>query len=243
MIDVQKLAKSFGNIQAITDISFKAGDGEITTLLGANGSGKTTTLRIICGLIKANSGEVNVSGKNVSEYPIEIRENLGFVPDEFGLYPRLTAREHIEYFAGFHDLKGTEKSEAVDDILTLFNMHDLADRRTEGFSLGERSKVALARTLVNRPQNIILDEPTRGLDVVNIRLLREILKVLKAQGRCILFSSHIMAEVEELSDRVVIISDGQVVADAPPEEIVKTQGAQNLEDAFINLISQKGLAA
>jgi sodium transport system ATP-binding protein len=243
MIDVRNLAKSFGKIQALKDLSFKANDGKITTLLGANGSGKTTCLRTICGLIKCDSGDVFVNHLSVHENPIKIREDLGFVPDEFGLYPRLTSREHMEYFAGFHGLRGAEKDKAVDETLTLLNMHDLADRRTEGFSLGERSKVALARTLVNRPKNIILDEPTRGLDVVNIRLLREVLKELRSQGRCLLFSSHVMAEVQELSDRVVIIADGQVVADDPPDEIIKNEGAKNLEDAFVSLIGHEEKAA
>jgi len=243
MIDVQNLAKRFGDIEALKDVSFKANDGEITTLLGANGSGKTTTLRTICGLIKCDKGDVFVNKLSVHENPIKIREELGFVPDEFGLYPRLTAREHMNYFAGFHNLKGVVKEKAVEETLTLLNMHELADRRTGGFSLGERSKVALARTLVNKPQNIILDEPTRGLDVVNIRLLRIVLKKLKDQGRCLLFSSHVMAEVQELSDRVVIIADGQVVADATPKEIIKKMGTENLEDAFVTLIGDEEKAA
>ena len=243
MIDVRNLAKKFGKIEALKDLSFKAKDGEITTLLGANGSGKTTCLRTICGLIKCDTGDVLVNGLSVHEHPIKIREDLGFVPDEFGLYPRLTAREHMEYFAGFHNLKGATKDKAVEETLTLLNMHDLADRRTEGFSLGERSKVALGRTLVNNPQNIILDEPTRGLDVVNIRLLRVILKKLREQGKCLLFSSHVMADVQALSDRVVIVADGQVVADAPPNEIIKKEGTQNLEDAFVTLIGHEGKAA
>ncbi|MGY8985711.1 MAG: ABC transporter ATP-binding protein [Sphingomonadales bacterium] len=239
MIEVNNLAKSFGKIEALKNVSFKANDGEITTLLGSNGSGKTTTLRTVCGLIRCDGGDVYVNGTSVHENPIKIREDLGFVPDEFGLYPRLTAREHMNYFAGFHNFKGAEKEKAVHETLTLLNMHDLADRRTEGFSLGERSKVALARALVNRPQNIILDEPTRGLDVVNIRLLRSILNELRAQGRCLLFSSHVMSEVQELSDRVVIIADGQVVADASPEDIIKEEGRQNLEDAFVKLIGNE----
>ncbi len=245
MITIQNIAKSYGDVQAVKDVSFEAKDGEITTLLGANGSGKTTTLRSICGLLNIDQGNILVEGTNVHQDPIEIRKSLGFVPDEFGLYSRLTAREHLDYFAALHGMKGAEKKAAISEILDLLNINDLADRKTDGFSLGERAKVALGRALVYRPKNFILDEPTRGLDVVSIRLLRGLLRNLKDRGHAILFSSHVMAEVAELSDRVVIIADGHVVANETPQAIVKQAGTQNLEDAFVQLtgIEEKEMVA
>lgn len=235
MIRIENIAKSFGDVQAVKDVSFTAADGEITTLLGANGSGKTTTLRTICGLITADAGNVWVDETSVRDDVIKVRRGLGFVPDEFGLYPRLTAREHLDYFAELHGLSGRQKEAAIADTIQLLHIADLADRRTEGFSLGERAKVALGRSLVYSPKNFILDEPTRGLDVVSIRLLRNLLKDLKARGHAILFSSHVMAEVSELSDRVVMIAEGGVVANGSPDAVMAQAGCDNLEDAFVRL--------
>ena len=235
MIEIKHIGKSFGKIKAIKDVAFTARDGEITTLLGVNGSGKTTTLRSIAGLIKPDTGSVMVDGVTVAGDPKTVRRNLGYLLDEFGLYARLTTREHMKYFANLHGLRGQARHDAVNDTIALLQIEDIADRRTEGFSLGERSKVALARTLVFSPQNLILDEPSRGLDVLSIRMLRHLLHKLRAEGRCILFSSHVMAEVAELSDRVVIISDGVVVDDDSPASLIEKTNSKNLEDAFVVL--------
>ncbi len=243
MIEVQNIEKIYGEVYAARDVNFSAKDGEITTLLGANGSGKTTTLRCIAGLIKPTKGDAWIDGIAVSENPLKAREQLGFVADEFGLYGRMTAREHLVYFAGFHDLYGAEADAAAEKTIQILHMGEIADRRTEGFSLGERAKVALARALVYSPSNIILDEPTRGLDVMSIRLLRELLRELRSDGRTILFSSHIMAEVEDLADRVVMITDGRVVADGTPEELKQEASSHNLEEAFVTLTSIEGRAA
>jgi sodium transport system ATP-binding protein len=235
MITVKNLAKSYGKVDAVTDVNFSAEDGQITTLLGVNGSGKTTTLRAIAGLINPDRGEALIDGFNVAADPIGAREKLGFVPDEFGLYTRLTAREHMFYFGRFHGLKGVALEEAAEKTIQLLHMEKIADRRTEGFSLGERAKVSLARAMIHSPQNIILDEPTRGLDVLSIRLLRGILNELKQDQKTILFSSHVMAEVEVLSDKVVLITQGRVVAEGRPEALVKKAGTKTLEDAFVKL--------
>lgn len=235
MIEIKHIGKSFGKIQAIKDVDFTARDGEITTLLGVNGSGKTTTLRSIAGLIKPDTGRVVVDGITVAEDPKTVRRNLGYLLDEFGLYTRLTTREHMKYFANLHGIRGQARKDAINDTIALLKIEDIADRRTEGFSLGERSKVALARTLVFSPQNLILDEPSRGLDVLSIRMLRHLLQKLRDEGRCILFSSHVMAEVAELSDRVVIISDGVVVDDDTPAALIEKTKSKNLEDAFVVL--------
>ncbi|MCH7807390.1 MAG: ATP-binding cassette domain-containing protein [Proteobacteria bacterium] len=243
MLEIKQLAKTFGTIEAIKDVSFTARDGQITTLLGANGSGKTTTLRCITGLIKPTHGSVVVDGIEVAKNPLKARKNLGFVADEFGLYPRLTAREHLVYYAGFHNLYGDHAAAAAEKTITILHMEHIADRRTGGFSLGERAKVALARAMVHSPQNFMLDEPTRGLDVLSIRLLRGLLKELKEEGRTILFSSHVMAEVEALSDRVVIISGGIVRADGPPGALKEKAKTRTLEDAFIKITGYQEKAA
>ena len=237
MISVEAIEKNFGDVRAVDKASFAARDGEITTLLGANGSGKSTTMRAISGMIRIDGGRAMVDDVHVQKNPVAARARLGVFPDQFGLYPRLKAREEIAYFAGFHGLKGAAFKKALDAIVPLLNMEDIIDRRTTGFSQGQRMKVALARTLIHDPQNLMLDEPTRGLDVVNIRLLRSILMERKKAGRCVLLTSHVMAEVSELSDRVVIINKGRVVADDTPAAIVDQTGAASLEDAFISLIN------
>jgi len=237
MISVENIEKNYDKVRAVDNASFTANDGEITTLLGANGSGKSTTMRAIAGLIKVDNGRAIVDDIHVEKHTVKARKRLGIFPDQFGLYPRLTAREEIAYFAGFHNLTGRAFRNALDEIVTLLSMEDIIDRRTKGFSQGQRMKVALARTLIHDPQNLMLDEPTRGLDVVNIRLLRKILLERKNAGRAILLTSHVMAEVQELSDRVVIINSGSVVADASPLDVIAQTGANNLEDAFVKLIS------
>lgn len=238
MIATSSLAKSFGKVQAISDVTFTAPDNAITTLLGANGSGKTTSLRIISGLIAPDKGVAEIDGINATDQPYEIRARLGVFPDKFGLYPRLTAREHIAYFAQLHGMGGKSLKEAIERTAEALQMGDILDRKTEGFSSGQRMKTALARAMVHSPKNLILDEPSRGLDVMSIRLLREILYKLRAQGCCILFSSHVMAEVELLSDHIVVIAGGRVVAEGTPDELKSSTGQDDLEEAFVKLAAQ-----
>lgn len=235
MIEVQDLVKHFGAVKAVDGASFQALDGAITTLLGANGSGKTTTLNMLMGLLKPQVGVARIDGIQVLGTGSETQRRTGWFPDSAGLYPRLTSREHLRYFGELHGLRGAKLEGAIQCTIDDLQMHSIADRRTEGFSTGQRMKVALARALVHSPKNIILDEPTRGLDVMSVRLLRQTLRRLRSEGRCILMSSHVMAEVQELSDRVVCISAGKVVADGTPEELIETAGAPNLEEAFIRL--------
>ncbi|NVJ98311.1 MAG: ATP-binding cassette domain-containing protein [Alphaproteobacteria bacterium] len=237
MIIVEKIAKNFGEVVAVQDVGFTAEDGMITTLLGANGSGKSTTLRTVAALLKPDQGQVTVDGICVQKDPLKAQERLGIFPDQFGLYTRLTAREHLEYYAQIHGLTGTALKHAIDEVVSLLHMEDILDRRTEGFSQGQRMKVALARAIVHKPQNIVLDEPTRGLDVMSIRMLRQILLELKSAGHCVLLSSHVMAEVEILSDHVVMIAGGVVCADGTPAELVEAAKQPNLEEAFVALTS------
>lgn len=237
MIRVDKIGKSFGDVQAVRDVSFTANDATITTLLGANGSGKSTTLRTVAALLRPDQGRCTVDGICVQDEPLRAQARLGIFPDQFGLYTRLTAREHLEYYAELHGMSGAALATAVNEVIGLLHMEDIVDRRTEGFSQGQRMKVALARAIVHKPQNIVLDEPTRGLDVMSIRMLRQILLSLKNNGHCVLLSSHVMAEVEILSDHVVMIADGVVCADGTPAELVAQAGQPNLEEAFVSLTS------
>jgi len=244
MIEVKNLHKSFGEVKAVDGVSFTARDGEITGLLGPNGAGKTTTLRMLYTLMKPDAGQVLVDGMDAAVDPVAVRRVLGVLPDARGLYKRLTARENIEYFAQLHGVETALMHQRREKLADALEMRDILDRRTEGFSQGQRVKTAIARALVHDPKNVILDEPTNGLDVMSTRSMRAFLKSMKAEGRCVLFSSHIMQEVAALCDRIVVIARGRVVADETPDALRAQTGEINLEDAFVKIIgSEEGLAA
>ncbi len=248
MIEIQDLHKSFGSgakrVVAVDGVTFSARDGEITGLLGPNGAGKTTTLRCLYTLMQPERGRILVDGVDVAVDPLAVRRNLGVLPDARGLYKRLTARENIAYFGELHGLDAATIRRRSDAAIAALDMTDIADRRTEGFSQGQRVKTAIARALIHDPKNVILDEPTNGLDVMATRAMREFLKRLKGEGRCVLFSSHIMQEVAALCDRIVVIAKGKVVADESPDALRAQTGETNLEDAFVKLIgTDEGLAA
>ena len=244
MIEVRGLRKAFGTVQAVDGVDFIARDGAITGLLGPNGAGKTTTLRMLYTLMRPDAGSILVDGLDAVRNTLAVREHLGVLPDARGLYKRLTARENIAYFARLHGLSGAAVRARVDEMVALLDMQVIAARRTEGFSQGQRVKVALARALVHDPRNIILDEPGNGLDVMATRALRAFLRRLRDEGRCVLFSSHIMQEVAALCDRIVVIAHGRVVAEGSPDDLRARTGAATLEDAFVSLIgSGEGLAA
>lgn len=235
MIQVDQLHKRFGKVVAVNDVSFAAPDGAVTGLLGPNGAGKTTTLRIMYGLMTADQGRILVDDVEVAADPLAAQARLGVLPDTQGLYPRLTAREHIEYFGRLQGLDETILARRTEELLESLDMRGIADRRAQGFSHGERVKVALARTLVHEPQNILLDEPTNGLDVMSTRAVREIIRRLRSEGRCVVFSSHVMQEVAALCDRIVIIAQGRVVAKGTPDELRAQTGHSDLEEAFVQL--------
>jgi sodium transport system ATP-binding protein len=244
MIEVKDLHKAFGAVKAVDGASFTARDGEITGLLGPNGAGKTTTLRMLYTLMKPDRGQVLVDGVDAATDALTVRRHLGVLPDARGLYKRLTARENIDYFAHLQGLPDDEVRSRREALIEALDMADIADRRTEGFSQGQRVKTAIARALVHDPRNVILDEPTNGLDVMATRALRQFMLKLKAEGRCVLFSSHIMQEVAALCDRIVVIAHGRVVADETPDALRAQTGEANLEEAFVKLIgSEEGLAA
>jgi sodium transport system ATP-binding protein len=236
MIEVQQLHKTFGAKIAVQDVTFSAADGQITGLLGPNGAGKTTTLRMLYTLLKPDRGRISVDGLDAASQPLEVRRRLGVLPDARGLYKRLTARENIAYFAQLHGLDAQLIRRRCDTLIQALAMQDIAERRVEGFSQGERVKTAIARALVHDPRHIVLDEPSNGLDVIATRSLRDFLRQLKAEGRCVLFSTHIMQEVAALCDRIVIIAGGGVVADGTPAELRELAGEQSLEEAFVKII-------
>jgi sodium transport system ATP-binding protein len=242
MIEVTNLHKRFGAVTAVEDVSFRAEDGVVTGLLGPNGAGKTTTLRMLYTLIRPDRGSVKVDGLEAAEHPVEVRRALGVLPDARGLYPRLTAREHIHYAGELHGLSGATLGKRIDELVELLEMKEIAHRRTEGFSQGERMKVALARALVHEPRNVLLDEPTNGLDVMSTRAVRTLIRRLREQGHCVVFSSHVMQEVGALCDRIVVVARGRVVAEGTPDELRARTGKDSLEEAFVTVIgSDQGL--
>ncbi|KRE96623.1 ABC transporter [Frateuria sp. Soil773] len=244
MIEVKDLHKAFGAVKAVDGVSFAARDGQITGLLGPNGAGKTTTLRMLYTLMAPDRGQVLVDGIDAASDPLAVRRQLGVLPDARGLYKRLTARENIDYFGRLQGLPERDLLARREVLVKALEMEAIADRRTEGFSQGQRVKTAIARALVHDPRNVILDEPTNGLDVMATRALRQFMLKLRAEGRCVLFSSHIMQEVGALCDRIVVIAHGRVVADDTPDALRAQTGEANLEDAFVKLIgSEEGLAA
>jgi sodium transport system ATP-binding protein len=236
MIEANSLCKRFGNVDAVTDVSFTARDGEITGLLGPNGAGKSTCLRMMYGVLTPDRGSARIDGIDIRGETSAARAHLGVLPHAAGLYNNLTARENIDYFAALHGIGREASRRRTAELARALGMEPFIDRRVKGFSQGQRIKVALARALVHDPGNLILDEPTNGLDVMAIRSLREMLHALKAQGRCILFSSHVMQEVAALCDRVVIIGGGRVLADGTPQAIREASGTHTLEEAFLHVL-------
>ena len=238
MIRIDGIHKSFGSVHAVRGISFDAPDGKVTGLLGPNGAGKSTTLRILYTVMKPDEGSASIDGHDVVKSSLDARRCTGALPHGAGLYPHLTARENIAYFASLCGIERGSIEERVENIVDLLEIKDFADRRTKGFSHGQRTKVALARALVHDPQNVLLDEPSNGLDVMATRSLRELILKLKDGGRCVLFSSHVMQEVAALCDDIVIIANGRVAIDDSADGIREQTGCDDLEDAFVAAIQR-----
>lgn len=238
MITVKALSKSFGDVKAVKEVTFTAPDAQVTALLGANGAGKTTSLRMIYSLITPDSGEVDIDGINPKHDPVNARKLLGILPDTKGLYVRLTARENIAYFGKLHGMTDEQINNRVASLVEDLRMEDFIDRRTDGFSQGQRVKVAIARALVHDPQNIILDEPTNGLDVMSTRGVRAFLQKEKNRGKCILFSSHVMQEVAAVSDEILVINKGIVCATGSEQTLKEQTNKETLEDAFVHIVTE-----
>ena len=236
MIEAEGLSKRFGTVAAVRGVSLRAPDGRITGLLGPNGAGKSTTLRILYTVLPPDSGDARIDGISVVGDPLAARHRMGVLPHGAGLYPNLTARENVLYFGALHGLTRAERRGRAAELIRQLEMEEFADRPARGFSQGQRIKTALARALIHRPRNILLDEPTNGLDVMAVRTLRGLLQRLREQGHCVLFSSHVMQEIAALCDEVVVIAHGCVVVQGTPEDLRSRAGTESLEEAFVRLI-------
>jgi sodium transport system ATP-binding protein len=236
VIEAGGLRKAFGAVTAVRDVTLRARDGQITGLLGPNGAGKSTTLRILYTVLRPDCGDALIDGLSAIHDPLEARKHMGVLPHGAGIYPNLTARENILYFGALHGLARQDREVRAAELIGLLEMEEFADRIAKGFSQGQRVKTALARAIIHRPRNVLLDEPTNGLDVMAVRTLRRLLVRLRDEGHCLLFSSHVMQEVGALCDEVVVIAHGTVVASGTPDDIRSRTGENTLEDAFVRLI-------
>ncbi len=241
MIVVEGLRKRFGTVQALHDVSFTAANGRITGLLGHNGAGKSTTLRILSTVIRTDEGRALVDGSDCATESLQVRRSLGVLPHASGLYPHLSGRENIHYYARLHGLPEDQVGPATAMLIERLGLSEVVDRRAKGYSQGERLKVSLARALIHKPRTVILDEPTNGLDVNAVRMLRELIRELRTSGCCVLFSSHVMQEVAALCDDIVIIAHGRVVVSGTPEQILAATHTTDLEEAFVR--AADGVAA
>ena len=236
MIRAEQLTKSFDGVEAVRGVSLQAEDGAITGLLGPNGAGKSTTLRMLCTVLGPDAGDAWIDGAHAVREPLEARRRLGVLTHDSGLYPHLSARENILYFAELHGMPRAARTRRADELIEWLEMGAFAARRAKGYSQGQRIKTALARALVHSPRNVLLDEPTNGLDVMAVRNLRVLLRRLRDAGHCVLFSTHVMQEVSALCDTVIVLARGQVAAQGSPDELRELTGCDSLEDAFVALI-------
>ncbi len=240
MISVQGLRKKFGSITALDGIDFEARDGEITGLIGPNGAGKTTALRILYTVMRADSGTATIDGFDTVSQRQEVQRRIGVMPDSRGLYPRLTAREHVRYFGKLHGMNGQALEKKIDELVSVLGITEFADRRAKGFSKGQNRKVGIARAVVHAPQNLLFDEPTNGLDVSSSRAVHKLLRDWRDHGRCVLFCSHIMQEVASISDRIVVFSLGRIAAVGTLDELYAETGESDLESMFLSITQRAG---
>ncbi|MEC5161465.1 sodium transport system ATP-binding protein [Janthinobacterium sp. CG_23.3] len=244
MIEADDVCKQFGAVRALGGVSFCARDGHITALLGPNGAGKTTLLRLLVGLLARDRGSIRVDGVDPAVEPMAVRRNIGFLTDQFGLYERLSTREYLAYFGALNGMDKAAVARRTDEVAQLLGLEDILERRAKGFSQGQRIKVALARTLLHRPRHLLLDEPSRGLDVMSTRALRRALTALRADGCCVIMATHVMQEVSHLCDDVIVIAGGRSVAQGSPAQLCAQTGIASLEDAFVSLVgTDEGIAA
>ncbi len=238
MIEVRNLSKHFKKFHAIEQVDFIAKDGQVLGLLGANGAGKTTTMRIISAMLRPTHGTALVGGYDVTRHPNEIRRILGIMPENWGLYPHLTPRDHLRFFGEMFEIDRAALDQRIDHLLSILEMQSYADRKCEDFSKGMKQKVSLARTLLHNPSHLLLDEPTSGLDVMSARLVRQLVRNLREEGRCIIISTHILSEAERICDYIVIMDHGNKIAEGRVEDLLQQAGQPTLEDAFVTLIGR-----
>jgi sodium transport system ATP-binding protein len=242
MIEVEALTKHFGRVRAVDGLTFSARQGEVLGLLGPNGAGKTTTLRMLSTVLAPTSGTARVGGREIRSQARAVRADLGVLPEYWGLYGRLTPREHLRYFGRLHGLRGPDLEQRIGLLISDLEMGEYADRRCEPFSKGMKQKVALGRALIHNPQHLLLDEPTAGLDVISARNVRELIERFRGEGRCVILSTHILGEAERLCDRLAIVDHGRVVAAGAPAELLRQTGQTTLEEAFVHLVGEAGEA-
>ncbi len=236
MIEVQGLCKAFRAVKAVDEVSFSCPDGRVTGLLGPNGAGKTTTLRLLATVMRPDAGTAAIDGHDLIRDAQAVRATIGVLSDNSGLYGRLTPREHLRYFGRLHGLGGEGLEARIDELVAMLEMQEYADRQAEGFSRGMRQKVAIGRALVHSPRTVLLDEPTEGLDVMSTRVMRDTIRGLRDSGHCVLLSSHLMGEVEQLCDHIAVISVGRLQAYGTADELRRQTGCTSLEDAFVRLV-------
>lgn len=240
MIKLSSLSKRFKDVQAVENLSLEVKTGEIFGLLGENGAGKTTTLRMLATMLKPTAGTAMIAGYDILKQPAEVRRHVGILfGGEAGLYDRLTARENIAYFGRLSGMDSASIKKRIDLLCQTLDMSDFIDRRVGKFSKGMKQKVTIARAIVHNPEVMLLDEPTVGLDVTAARTLQEFIKQCKTEGKAVIFSSHIMSEVERLCDRIGIIHKGKLVAIGTLQELKQQYSNDNLEEIFVELIGGK----
>ena len=235
MIEARGLRKTFGDLIAVDKLDISVQPGEILGFLGPNGAGKTTTVKMLTGMIQPGSGEANVCGFNVAEDPLGAKRRIGYVPESGALYESLTAAEYLRMVGSLYGIGAYRADQRIDRFLELFGILEAKDRLISGFSKGMKQKVLISAALLSNPQALFLDEPLNGLDPNAALVVKTLLRELAEQGRAILFCSHILDVIERVCTRVVIIHEGRQVAEGRPEEIAATQGAENLEEAFVKL--------
>lgn len=244
MIEVKNLSKSFNQkdgstFYAVDNLSFSADDGEIVCLLGVNGAGKTTTMRILSTVFKPTGGTASINGYDICKEPQKARENLGFLSGDTGLYNRLTSREFITYFGRLYGLKDSDINNRFNDMADLLDMKDFLDKKIDFFSSGMKQKVSIVRSIIHNPQVMIFDEPTSGLDILTARNIVSFIRNCKQQGKCVLFSTHIMREAERIADRIVMIHKGRLIAEGTLEELREDTSQQDLDDIFVSYVNRQ----
>lgn len=243
MIEAQGLTKQFKELTAVDNVSFKCQDGEVFGLLGPNGAGKTTILRLLATVLEPSDGTALVDGLDVCHHGGKVRARIGLLAESAGLYFRFTPREHLRFYGYLHGMKGDRLEQRVEKILDLLEINAFADRRAEGFSAGMRRRVVLGDALIHDPHNVILDEPTAGLDVMSTRNVRALIRRFRDEGRCILISTHLMNEVQRLCDRVAIIHKGRLQVIDTPQALIEQMGVDDLEEAFVRIVGEERLRA
>jgi len=243
VIEVKGLSKRFRDLVAVDGVSFTCHDGEVFGLLGPNGAGKTTLLRLLATVLEPTAGTALVDGVDVRESGERVRGRIGLLVENAGLYARFTPREHLRFYGYLYGLDGPRLEQRVETVLAMLEMTDFADRRAEGFSAGMRRRVVLGQTLIHDPPNVILDEPTAGLDVMSTRNVRSIIARFRGEGRCVLVSTHLMGEAQRLCDRVAIIHRGRLQATGTPAELIARTGVRSLEEAFVRIVGEDRLRA